>query len=230
MTVWDDIATKEKGENTPWRKGVDSVSVCVWLGWRVAGGGDTSEKRACPFIDIFTYERSVSSDCLTKCTKVPGRSSPPQKKKRFHRENIHIPAATDPIETHCISLIRDTLSRLCLFSRHINVEPERPTLAAYLNPNSRLEATALMCIFQNEFLCSERVWWAVIAHPSYIRINSTVKSSDFRCCHYNTTSTVGLYMCWVMQNMCECAEWQHSSPSGFECCCECGVPDCARER
>jgi len=46
------------------------VCVCVCV---LEGGfeGITSEKRACPFIDIFTYERSVSSDRLT----VPGRSN-----------------------------------------------------------------------------------------------------------------------------------------------------------
>lgn len=46
----------------------------------VGVGESTSEERACPFIDIFTYERSVSNDRLTECTaaqKVPGRSSRP---------------------------------------------------------------------------------------------------------------------------------------------------------
>ena len=44
-------------------------------------GESTSEERACPFIDIFTYGRSASSDRLTGCTaaqKEPGRSSPPE--------------------------------------------------------------------------------------------------------------------------------------------------------
>lgn len=44
-----DTATEEK--NTQWRKGVNGVSTCV---------GGTSGERACPFIDIFTYERSDS--------------------------------------------------------------------------------------------------------------------------------------------------------------------------
>ena len=119
-------------EEGSWQGVCVCVCVCVCVWW-----GGTSEERACPFIDIFTYERSVSSDRLTESTaaqKAPGRSSPQQK---GFRENIHIPAATDPVETHCISLIRDTLSRLCLFSRRISVEPQRQTLAAYSDPKKQ---------------------------------------------------------------------------------------------
>lgn len=81
--------------------------------------GEVGERtRACPFIDIFTYGRSASSDRLAD---VPGRSSPPE---RVHGENIHIPAGAESTEMQRFSLITDTLSGLCLFRTCTSVEPQ----------------------------------------------------------------------------------------------------------
>lgn len=158
----------------PKRKGKEYKGrVRGWWG----GGREHQWEESLPiYRHIYLWEvcQQWLSDREHRCTKVPGRSSPPPLKKERERKKRNVSLTKHPhsccnrrIQTPCNSLIRATLSRLCLFRRQISMQPERQTLAVNLNPNCSLEITR----FDHDFLCLQPVllnWCSIKIFPLHL--------------------------------------------------------------